>query len=425
MLNKVLDKNIGKIKKSSYIWNSMSSVAKAAQLSIFLALISRATNQGDAGIMSLAFSIAYLMRTIGDYSIRNFQVTDTSEKYKFADYFTSRIITLLIMVVCSMLYIIPKGYDSEKTITILIICVYMGIDAVEDVIHGMFQQRDRLDIAAFIEFIRYFCGMVVFAGAIFITRKLWAAVLILTIFSIVLFLFLNYPFMRVWDKIEISKDIYKVWGLLLECFPLFLSAFLSAYINNAPKDAIDKVLDNEMQGYFGMIFMPVFVVNLLSTMVYRPITVQLAQEYDQSIKKYVKSINKQYLIIVGIMAICILGAALLGIPVLSIFYKVSLEQYWLSLVILIFGGGLSATISFSSILLTIQRKQNVMIIAYGIAAVVSIFSSVYFVKNWNILGASLLYVTLNIVILIIMVIIIVKDMKSRLNVCKGIKEGIV
>ncbi len=419
MLNKILDKDIGKIRKSSYIWNSMSSVAKAAQLSIFVALISRATNQGDAGIMSLAFSIAYMMRTIGDYSIRNFQVTDTSGKYKFADYFTSRIITLLIMVICSLVYVIPKAYGSEKTITILIICVYMGIDAMEDVIHGMFQQRDRLDIAAFTEFIRYFCGIVVFGGAIFFTRRLWAATLTLTIFSTVLCLFLNYPFMRTWDKVEISKDTCKVRGLLLEGFPLFLSAFLSAYINNAPKDAIDKVLDNEMQGYFGMIFMPVFVVNLLSTMVYRPITVELAQEYDQDVKKYVKNINKQYLIITGITALCILGTAMLGIPVLSLFYKVSLEQYWLSLVILIFGGGLSASISFSSILLTIQRKQNAMIIAYGIAAAVSVILSVYFVKNWNILGASLLYVLLNIVILITMCIIVAGDVIGRLKTDKG------
>lgn len=415
MLNKILERDVGKIRKSSYIWNSMSSVAKAAQLSIFLALISRTTNQGDTGIMSLAFSIAYMMRTIGDYSIRNFQVTDTSEKYKFADYFTSRIFTVLIMAVCSLLYILPKGYDSEKSITIFFICAYMGIDAMEDVIHGMFQQQDRLDIAAFTEFIRYTSGMVVFASAIFITRKLWTATLILTVFSIAFFVFLNYPFMRTWDKVEISKDTNKVRGLLLECFPLFLSAFLSAYINNAPKDAIDKVLDNETQGYFGMIFMPVFVVNLLSTMVYRPIMVDLAREYELDVKKYVKNINKQYLIIVGIMAVCILGSALLGIPVLSLFYGVSLEQYWLSLIILIFGGGLSAAISFSSILLTIQRKQNVMIIAYGIATVASIILSVYFVENWNILGASLLYVILNAVILITMCAIVAGNVIGRLK----------
>ncbi len=419
MLNKLLDKDVGKIRKSSYIWNSMSSVAKAAQLSIFLALISRITNQGDAGIMSLAFSIAYMMRTIGDYSIRNFQVTDTSGKYKFADYFTSRIFTVLIMAVCSLLYILPKGYSSEKSITIFIICVYMGIDAMEDVIHGMFQQHDRLDIAALTEFIRYVSGMAVFACAIFITRKLWVATLVLTIFSIVFLGFLNYPFMGTWDRIEMSKDTNKVRGLLLECFPLFLSAFLSSYINNAPKDAIDKVLDNETQGYFGMIFMPVFVVNLISTMVYRPITVDLAWEYEQNIKKYVKDINKQYLFIAGIMVVCILGAALLGIPVLSLFYGVPLGQYWLSLIILIFGGGLSAAISFSSILLTIQRKQNAMIIAYGIAAAASVVLPVYFVENWNILGASLLYVMLNAVILITMCAIVAANVIVKLKDVKN------
>lgn len=422
MFNKMLDKDMEKIKTSSYVWNSMSSIAKAIQLSVFLALISRATNQGDAGIMSLAFSVAYLMRTIGDYSIRNFQATDTFEKYKFKDYFTSRIVTLFFMAVCSIIYILPKGYDNEKTITILLICFYMGIDAIEDVLHGMFQQHDRLDIAAFTEFVRYICGMVVFAVALFITKRLWIATFILTIFSLIFFAILNFPFMQNWDRIELSDDKKKVRNLLLECFPLFLSAFLSAYINNAPKDAIDRVLSNEAQGYFGMIFMPVFVVNLLSTMVYRPITVDLARQYEFEIRKYAKSIKIQYLIIVGIMAVCILGAILLGIPVLSAFYKVPLDKYKMSLTILMFGGGVNAAISFSSILLTIQRKQKSMVFAYGIAAVASMFFSIPFIKRWDILGASLLYVALNIVTLVVMCIIVGRDVRKRAKECKKISN---
>ena len=419
MLSKILNRETNKIKKSAYIWNFMSSIAKAIQLTIFLALISRITTQSDAGIMSLAFSVAYLMRTIGNYSMRNFQVTDTRGKFRFQEYFTSRIITLLLMIVSSIIYIYAKGYNFDKAITILLICFYMGIDAIEDVFHGEFQKHDRLDIAAFIEFIRYVCGMLIFGIALFITKRLWVATFILTCFSIVLFAILNLPFVHAFGQVEISTDRRKVGRLLWECFPLFIGAFMSAYINNAPKDAIDAVLNDEMQGYFGMIFMPVFVVNLFSTMVYRPITVDLARECELKRQQYVKNIKKQYLIIAGIMLVCVIGAFAVGIPVLSLIYQVPLAEYKLCLIILMIGGGASAAISFSGVLLTIQRKQKTMYYAYGIAMLISILLSISFVRKWNILGASILYVILNIVILLIMSITISIDNFRKMSVNKS------
>lgn len=393
----------------------MSSIAKAVQLTIFLALISRATTQSDTGIMSLAFSVAYLMRTIGDYSMRTFQVTDALEKFKFQEYFTSRIVTFLLMVVSSTLYIYVKGYDFDKAITILMVCLYMGIDAIEDVFHGDFQQHDRLDIAAFTEFIRYVCGILIFGIALFVTRELWISTFILTCFSIVLFVILNFPFIRAFENVGVSTDSRKIGRLLWECFPLALSAFLSAYLNYALKNAIDKVLNDEMQGYFGMIFMPVFVINLFSSMVYRPITVDLARECEFEIQQYVKNIKRQYLIIAGILLTCVLGAFTLGIPVLSLFYQVSLHEYKLCLIILMIGGGASAAISFSAALLIIQRKQQTMYYAYGIAVLISILFSVYFVRKWNILGASFLYVILNVVILLIMSIAISRDIFRKIK----------
>ena len=419
MLSKILNRETNKIKKSAYIWNFMSSIAKAIQLTIFLALISRATTQSDAGIMSLAFSVAYLMRTIGDYAMRNFQVTDTRGKFGFPEYFTSRIITLLLMIVCSVLYIYAKDYNFDKAITILLICFYMGVDAIEDVFHGEFQQLDRLDIAAFTEFIRYVCGMLVFGIALFISRKLWLSTLVLTCFSIVLFVILNFPFIREFVQVKMSADKAKVGRLLWECFPLFIGVFLSAFINNAPKDAIDRVLNDELQGYFGMIFMPAFVVNLFSAVVYRPITVELARECELKRQQYVKNIKKQYLIIAGIMLVCVIGAFAVGIPVLSLLYQVPLAEYKLCLIILMIGGGVSAAISFSGVLLTIQRKQKTMYYAYGIAMFLSILFSIYFVRRWNILGASILYVILNIVILLIMFITISIDNFRKMSVIKS------
>ena len=98
------------------------------------------------------------MMAIGKYGIRQFQVSDVEEKYSFKEYTVARIITSIIMIAASFVYVgvnLASGlYDSSKSIVIILICLAKVIDAVEDVIHGMFQQYLRLDVAGKILSIR-------------------------------------------------------------------------------------------------------------------------------------------------------------------------------------------------------------------------------------------------------------------------------
>ena len=68
------------------------------------------------------------------------------------------------MIAASFVYVgvnLASGlYNSSKSIIIILICLAKVIDAVEDVIHGMFQQYLRLDVAGKILSIRmctYIC----------------------------------------------------------------------------------------------------------------------------------------------------------------------------------------------------------------------------------------------------------------------------
>ena len=61
---------------------------------------------------------------------------------------------------------------------------------------------------------------------------------------------------------KVSKT--RVKSLMIKCFPLFAGAFLSFYIGNAPKYAIDAVMTDAELASYGFIAMPVFVVGLLN-----------------------------------------------------------------------------------------------------------------------------------------------------------------
>ena len=121
MIKKILFGSKDKM-KSAYLWNTCAAMLNAFQTVFILMLISRIDPVIDAGVFTIAFAIGNLMMAIGKYGIRQFQVSDVEEKYSFKEYTVARIITSIIMIAASFVYVgvnLASGlYDSSKSIVI-------------------------------------------------------------------------------------------------------------------------------------------------------------------------------------------------------------------------------------------------------------------------------------------------------------------
>ena len=189
-----------------------------------------------------------------------------------------------------------------------------------------------------------------------------------------------------------NKKKINVLKLLYECFPLFISSYLYLYICNSPKFAIDKVLSDSYQTYFGIIFMPVFVINLISTLIYRPLLTSLAEIWNSGQhKKMVNSILRQISIIGIITALAIVFAYFFGTQLLGLIYGVDISKYKIHLSLLMIGGGLNAIVGYLLSIVTIVRAQKLVIFGYGIVACISFLSSKMLVTKYKLLGAAALY----------------------------------
>lgn len=382
--------------KDAYIWNTFSAMLNAFMTVFILMFISRIDPVTDAGIFTIAFAIGNLMLTIGRYGIRQFQVSDINEKYSCQDYIYARLITCIAMILVSFFYIfrnyISDLYDTEKSLVIALICGMKIVDAMEDVFHGMLQQHGRLDIAGKILSIRLLGYILSFILVYVFTKSLILASGISMLLTILLFLILNRIGLR---DFQISKQPFsfkKVGALLIECFPLFLSYYFVMYISNAPKYAIDTVLDNESQACFNYIFMPVFVIGLLSQFIYQPAINKLSYIwYEGKIKQFIKLILIQCGIILGLAICAVIGGGLLGIPVLSLIYGVDLTGYRENLVILLIGGGILAYVNFFQMIITVVRKQKWLLVGYGFSYLLFICFGRIIVKKWGVYGISVFY----------------------------------
>ena len=381
--------NTENIQRKNVLWNMIASVLAAGQSALMLIIVNRTIGTDEAGIFTLAYSIAQMMMTIGYFDMRSYQVTDVKKEIEFKYYLSSRVITCVLMMLVSVFYIWMKHYTGYKAWIVLLVCLFKMFDAVEDVIQALFQKRGRLDVAGKLQSLRFVVIIVVFAVALIIIRDLAIAVIASIVVSAIVVLGFNVPLIKEFAELKLDFNFYELKKLLLACLPLFVGSYLALYMENSPKYAIDTYLTSADQAYYGMLAMTAFVVNLFSSFAFRPMLTPLAISWnDKKYSRYCKMLLKLLLWVVVLTVVIAIGAYILGIPVLSLVYGEDLSPFRMMLVIIIVAGGIN---SFGTILyysLTTMRKQNWLLGGYIVTAIAAYFIAPYCVSHYGLMGAA-------------------------------------
>lgn len=406
--------------KSAYIWNTASGVLSAFQSIFVLIVIARVTDVNTAGIFSIAWAISHLALSLGRYGMRNFQATDIREKYSTGDYFASRIITITLMMMYTFIYVmyghVNSGYSLYKCTIIFLVCFIKMIDGVQDIIAGWFQQKNRLDVATKIEVLYVSIGMFAFVISLLATRQLLISLIIWCVsvmITVTTGWMLTIPSFQFTGKIKITK---KVFRLLYSCFPLCAVSFLTIYIGNAPKYAIDSLLNEEVQAYYNYLFMPVFSIGLLADFAIKPMLYTMGESWINNDRvKFQNIINRQMRFIATLTIFVVIASYFIGIPILSLLYATNLSTYRTELCILMFGGGFLALVSILNMIITIIRKQNELLAGYLICSLVALIGSKFIISKFNIMGAVCLYTLTMLLLCIVLAVIIIRSMKQQDN----------
>lgn len=389
---KIINIDESTIIKRSTIFNFIASLINASYSAVMLFFITRIIGVEAGGMFSIAIAYAYQCQTLGAFGVRNIQASDTNKQYNFSDYFYLRILSCIAMYGLIIYYSFASNYSIEKSLVVFSICIFKSVEAIEDLYHGEYHRQNRLDIGSLLQAIRYSISLIVLILLLFITHDLILSNLIVTILTIIIFVFQNKPFIKYYIREKIRFDFNKVKQLFFIALPVCFSGFISAYILNIPKYTIDQCLNQTYQTYYGILMMPVVVINMLSLVIYRPMINSLSYAYNNSDKiMFKKIIFKQIMIIVILTILAIVFGFVIGLKLLNFVYGVNLNKFILAFIILLIGGGLNTLAGFFTVVLTIQRKQNIMLFGYIFTLILSILISTSLVQNYEMVGASALY----------------------------------
>ena len=252
--------------------------------------------------------------------------------------------------------------------------------------------------------IRNTLAIIVFGIFDIITKNIYisfSAMLLTNIFVIFIYDFR----LTKMKKEDLALRYENVKEIVKDCMPLGISTLVSMYVINAVKYAIDMYGDNTMQTYFNVLYMPTFVINLVSIFIMKPFLKPFGEYWNQGeYKKFIKTIGLIILFLTGFTAVIEVAALTLGIPILGWLYGIDLQAHRLELFLLILSGLFYAasTVIFYA-LGTIRRQKNTTI-AYVISAVFAFFISNILVKTQGILGATMASTSIMVVLFFILFI---------------------
>lgn len=395
------------MRKKDYIWNTAAGLINAAEAVVMSMVVTRVTNLEDAGILTIAFAVGNLLMTVGKFGVRNYQVTDVEKKFSFEIYLKTRVVTVFFMVAATLFYLLYAfteiGYDRKKIWGILAVCLIYSVESVEDVVWGYYQSKSKLYVGAEMFCFRWSGILFAFVIILWISRNLSFTLMCCFALSVLIFILLlksSYP--KTCDKDDrtvnllIKKADWKdITAILKTTFPLFGITFLSFYEHNAPKYAIDVCMTDEVQACYGFVAMPVFIIELLNNFLYQPALVSMTIEWKQGqIRRFRIRIIRQMFIIGGISVVCITGAYLLGIPVLSLLYHTDLSGYKMELMVLLFASVFLAVSGYQSVILTIMRCQKELLMPHCIVSLAAVISLKHIVAAYGTMGAAYSYLFL-------------------------------
>lgn len=412
------------IKRSSYFWNAVSAVVLAMQSPVILMVMNRTNGVYDAGVFSIAIAVGNLMMYVGQYGLRRFQSSDIREQYTFHIYHGMRIVTCLIMIIACFAYCMFgrmfRNYSGDKFIVVFLVCMLKLFQAYTDVYHGHMQQRGRLDVATKCSSIRYALEIAAYCITLIIVPNLVLATCVCVAVSFVVMLLTTINAGRYYsDSLRPEFDWRKLRALAIDGFPLFMSMFLNIYVGNAPKYAIDAYLTDDVQAIFNMIFMPAFVIQIIAHFIFNPILTTYAElwmdEEESTFRQMMKLVRRQCLFVLGLLALALLVAVTIGLPILSLWFKEDLSAYKTELCIIMFGGAMLAYSVYFSTIIAIIRVQRSLIICYGAVSVVSLLISKWLVVDHGMIGASIFYAILMTILAAALAAVVFREFAKRKN----------
>ncbi len=376
--------------KKNFIWNMVGTTLNSFNSMFFMIIITRLNGTEDAGVFTIVFSIVCLLYNIGVYSGRTFQVTDKTGKYNETEYVIHRIMTVSLMFIVGAIYCTVKHFDSYRFALTMLLTFMKCLEATSDCLYGIMQKNDQLYKSGISLTIKAVGSLIAVFLVNLLFQDLILSFIVVDVICFIVTLIYDIPSIR--QYLQKSYSIKKAFTLFYSGFYAFAYYFLNVYLSNASKYALDGKVTSSEQAMFGIVLMPATLINLCAIYLLQPYINRLGLLYSENrVDEFRKAMKMIVIGIIGIGAVALIGATLIGIPVLNLVYGVDLTDYLHALQIIIVGATMIAIVTVLSTALTTFRNTKIQFVIYLIVSGVILLVSNFLVNRYGVSGGAYIY----------------------------------
>jgi O-antigen/teichoic acid export membrane protein len=324
--------------RRSFSWSVLGNAIYAGCQWSMLVVLAKLTTPATLGQFSLALAITAPVFVCVGMCFRLVLATDARQEYAFGSYFGLWLISLGLAVLAVAGLAVAFGASWHLRWVILIVAAGRMFDSLSDLIYGLLLQHERLDRIATSRILQGTLQLVTFGIVLALTGALVWAVLGLTIVSGLVTAGydvrnavsvlqgagalrcrgnerLEWPLLRPdWSPRELRR---LTWLSL----PLAAVLILDSLNATVPRYFVDQYLGKASLGHFTAVVYLVVAGVTVTNAVLEAARPRLARHFVDDLRAFRALLLKLVGAVVALGALEILGALLLGEPLLTLLYR--------------------------------------------------------------------------------------------------------
>lgn len=373
--------------------NSIGNVAIMFAQWLISVLLVRMGGFADAGVFSLAMTIANIFGAIADCGVRSYQVSDAGNQFAQGHYLCTRLCTITIsFLVCCLYFLADRSYSLYNRQAILLYLIYINANMLGDVMYGSLQLNGRLYLNGYSSMIKGGCCLAAFLSSYAVWNSLLISLLLMAVVDIgviVLYDIKNYMLLEQQHRGLDRIDFHLASRIIMVCIPLMLNSLLTYVITAVPRRAIQKSLGEVFLGYYSSLFTPTVVITTLMPAIVLGVMPSIAKSWaDRNRKPFIRRVLGCFSAIIGFTLLAMLGALVAGRLVIKLLFGSEIMPYFGLLYIAIIVSGMSALKSCCDCVLVCMRNTKTVIVAALVEFLVVLTITDTFVLGQGIEGAA-------------------------------------
>ena len=392
--------------RHDFIWVfGGNSIYMACQWGILVAL-SKLGGPDVVGLFGIALALTAPVIMFTNLELRSIQATDMQNEFYFEQYFVLRILTTTIAIIVIGIFALITSGLSNRFWIIFLMGIAKAIEALSDVIYGLFQKYQYMRKIAISMVLKGFFSLLIFVCSMRFSHDLRIGLISMSLTWLIILVLYDFPSTRVIirellkypniqndnaEKIEPKLELLSLLKLVKISFPLGLMMMLVSLNVNIPRYFLQIIYGEKQLGFYVAVSYIVVALNAIVTALGQSGSPRLAKAYlvGGIGGQYGKLFMKMIAVIVGLGVLLTGVIMIFGRFVLVFIYRPEYASYnnvFLWLIIASSLGSIGIILRYGAIS---SRKFNVLLPLWSIITISNAMACYLLIPRYGMIGAAI------------------------------------